>query len=43
MDEVSAAFVRVYWHIASFRCDAEFSRYRAIADIDQTASIKLDL
>jgi hypothetical protein len=21
------------WHIASFRCDAQFSRYRGIADI----------
>jgi hypothetical protein len=31
------------WHIASFRCDAEFGRYRAIADIDQTAPIKLNL
>ncbi len=30
------------WHIASFRCDTEFGRYRAIADIDQTAPIKLD-
>jgi hypothetical protein len=24
-----------YWHIPSFRCDAEFGRYRGIADIDQ--------
>ena len=31
------------WHIASFRCDAEFDLYRGIADIDQTAPIKLDL
>ena len=22
-----------YWHIASFRCDAEFGRYRRIADM----------
>jgi len=32
-----------FWHIASFRCDAEFGRYRAIADIDQAAPINLDL
>src|SRR5450759_1999014 len=32
-----------YWHIASFRCAAEFGRYRGIADIDQAAPIKLDL
>jgi hypothetical protein len=31
------------WHIASFRCDAEFGRYRGKADIDQAAPIKLDL
>jgi hypothetical protein len=31
------------WHIASFRCPAEFGRYRGIADIDQTAPIKPDL
>jgi hypothetical protein len=31
------------WHIASFRCDADFGRYRGIADIDQAASINLDL
>jgi hypothetical protein len=24
----------VQWHIASFRCDAEFGRYRGIADIE---------
>jgi hypothetical protein len=30
------------WHIASFRCGAEFGRYRGIADIGQ-APIKLDL
>ena len=30
------------WHIASFRCDAEFGRHRGKADIDQAASIKLD-
>ena len=23
------------WHIASFRCDAEFGRYRGIADVGQ--------
>src|SRR5260370_35623579 len=32
-------FVR--WHIASFRCAAEFDRYRGIADIGQAAPIKL--
>ena len=32
-----------YWHIASFRYDAEIGRYRGIADIDQAAPIKLDL
>jgi hypothetical protein len=32
-----------FWHVASFRGDAEFSRYRGIATIDQTAPIKLDL
>jgi hypothetical protein len=32
------------WHIASFRCDAEFGHYhRGIADIDQAAPINLDL
>ena len=31
------------WHIASFRCDAEFGRYRGKADIDQAAPIKLGL
>jgi hypothetical protein len=31
------------WHIASFRCDADFGRYRGIADIDQAAPINLDL
>jgi hypothetical protein len=31
------------WHIASFRCAAEFGRYRGIADIDHAALIKLDL
>jgi hypothetical protein len=31
-----------YWHIATFRCGAEFGRYRSIADID-AALIKLDL
>ena len=29
--------------IASFRCAAEFGRYRGIADIEQTTAIKLDL
>jgi hypothetical protein len=33
----------VHWHIASFRCDAEFGRYRGKAGIDQGAPIKLDL
>jgi hypothetical protein len=32
-----------YWHVASYRCDAKFGRYQAIADIEQTAPIKLDL
>jgi len=32
-----------YWQIASFRCDADFGRYRGIADIDQAAPINLDL
>jgi hypothetical protein len=31
------------WHIASFRCAAEFGRYPGIADIEQAAAIKLDL
>jgi hypothetical protein len=31
------------WHIASFHGDAEFGRYRDIADIDKAAPIKLDL
>jgi hypothetical protein len=31
------------WHIASFRCAAEFGCYRDIADIDQTAPTKLNL
>jgi hypothetical protein len=30
------------WHIASFGCAAEFSRYRRMADIEQAAPIKLD-
>jgi len=30
------------WHIATFRCAAEFGRYRGIADIEQAAPIKLD-
>jgi hypothetical protein len=30
------------WHIASFRCGAEFGRYQGTADIDQAAPIKLD-
>jgi hypothetical protein len=32
-----------YWHIASFRCAAEFGCYRGIADIDKAASIYLEL
>ena len=39
---MKGADVRV-WHIASFRCDAEFGRYRGKADIDQAAPIKLGL
>jgi hypothetical protein len=31
------------WPIATFRCAAEFGRYRGIADIEQAAPIKLDL
>jgi hypothetical protein len=31
------------WHIASFRGDAEFGRYRGIAAIDQAAPIKLEI
>jgi hypothetical protein len=31
------------WHIASFRYDAEFGRYRSTADIGQPEPIKLDL
>jgi hypothetical protein len=31
------------WPITSFRCAAEFGRYRDIADIEQAAAIKLDL
>jgi hypothetical protein len=27
------------WHIASFRCDAEFGRYRRIADMDHAEQI----
>ena len=30
------------WHIASFRCDAEFGRYRSMADIGQAAPINLN-
>jgi hypothetical protein len=32
-----------FWPIASFRCDAEFGRYRGTADIDHAAPIRLDL
>jgi hypothetical protein len=32
-----------FWHIASFRCDAEFGRYRGIADLKQPAPLKLNL
>jgi hypothetical protein len=39
----SETFDVAYWHIASFRCAAEFGRYRRIADIDQASPIKLDL
>jgi hypothetical protein len=28
------------WHIATFRCAAEFDRYRGMADIEQAAPIK---
>ena len=27
-----------YWHIASYRCDTEFSRYRGIADVGQACT-----
>ena len=41
---VSGRFGEVaFWHIASFRCDTGFGRYRGMADIDQAAPIKLDL
>ena len=30
-----------FWHVASFRCAAEFGRDRGIADIEQAAAIKL--
>jgi len=30
------------WHIAAFRCAASSGRYRAIADIERTAPIKLE-
>jgi len=30
------------WHIATFRCAAEFDRYRGIADIEQAAPITRD-
>jgi hypothetical protein len=33
----------VLWHIASFRRDVEFVRYRGKTDIDQAAPIELDL
>lgn len=32
-----------FWHIATFRCAAEFGRYPGMMDIDQAAPIKLDL
>jgi len=35
--------VVVRWHIATFRCAAEFGRYRGIADIEQAVPIKFDL
>src|SRR5882757_9237729 len=35
--------VVVRWHIATFRCAAEFGRYRGIADIEQVVPIKFDL
>ncbi len=38
----SATTMSALVHITSFRCDAKFGRHRAIADIDQTAPIKLD-
>src|SRR6267142_1939387 len=35
--QLAASFISKVdrWHIASFRCPAEFCRYRGIADIDQ--------
>jgi hypothetical protein len=32
-----------YWHMASFRCAAEFGRYRAQRTLVEPAPIKLDL
>ena len=32
-----------FWHIATFRCAAEFGRYLGIADIEQAVPIKFDL
>ena len=32
-----------FWHIASFRCPAEFGRYRGIADRRSSRTVKLDL
>jgi hypothetical protein len=29
-----------FWHIATFRCDAELGRNRGIADIEQDAPMK---
>jgi len=31
------------WHIASFRCEAKFGRYRGMVDIEEAMLITLDL
>jgi hypothetical protein len=33
----------LHWHIASYRLDTEFSRYRGNADMVEPEPIKLDL
>jgi len=37
------AVSRLLGHIASFRCDADFGRYRGTADIGEAVPIKPDL
>jgi hypothetical protein len=31
------------WHVAAFRCGAEFGRYRGIADIEHAAPIRFGI